>query len=219
MVAEEQGGSTSLANQAYDVVERMIVTLELAPGTVFSEIELSGRIGIGRTPLREALQRLASGRLVVAIPRRGVRVTEINASEYLVLLETRRVLDRLIATRACRRGTEKQKELLRECAQEIRTAALSGDIDSFMRLDRACDEVLEGAAANPFAIHSATPLHAHCRRFWSVYHRNGDLCLSAELHGAMMEAVANGTEEEASRASDTLIDYLERFTKEALELV
>jgi DNA-binding GntR family transcriptional regulator len=212
------GSNSSLADQAYDVVERMIVTLDLRPGTVFSETELSDRIGIGRTPLREALQRLAGARLVTALPRRGIMVTEINASEYLVLLETRRVLDRLIATRACRRATDEQRESLRQCAARIRQSAKNNNVDAFMRLDRACDEVLEAAASNPFAVQSATPLHAHCRRFWSVYFRNGDLRRSAELHGAMMEAVAGGNEAEAAGASDALIDYLERFTREALEL-
>lgn len=59
---------TSLAEQAYDAVERMIVTLDLAPGSVFTEAELAESIGIGRTPLREALQRLAAAHLVQALP-------------------------------------------------------------------------------------------------------------------------------------------------------
>ena len=88
-----------------------------------------------------------------------------------------------------------------------------------MRLDRACDEIMEAAARSPFAVRSARPLHAHCRRFWSMYHRNGDLSRSAELHATFMEAIAGGNEKESAQASDALIDYLERFTKEALELV
>jgi DNA-binding GntR family transcriptional regulator len=58
----------TLADQAYDAVEALIVTLELAPGSVFSEAELSERVGIGRTPLREALLRLTAERLVVSLP-------------------------------------------------------------------------------------------------------------------------------------------------------
>ena len=82
--------SMSLAEKAYDRVEEMIVTLELEPGSVFSEVELSKRIEIGRTPLREALQRLSADRLVKTMPRRGMVVTEINIREQLALLETRR---------------------------------------------------------------------------------------------------------------------------------
>ena len=212
-------GNGSLADRAYDLVERMIVTLELAPGTVFSESELSERIGIGRTPLREALQRLSSDRLVVSLPRRGMMVTAIDAAEYLALLETRRALDRLVAARASTRGSDAQRATLREVASRIRAAAIRSDVDAFLRLDRSCDEVLHAAAGNPFAARAARPLHAHCRRFWSRYHRNGDLGMSAELHATILEAVAGGGEEAAATAADELVDYLERFTREALELV
>lgn len=219
MAVSASNGSESLADQAYDLVERMIVTLELQPGTVFSEVELSEIIGIGRTPLREALQRLAGDRLVVALPRRGMMVTEINGSEYLALLDTRRVLDSLIAVRACRRSTPEQRRLLKKCADEIRIAAGEDDMDAFMRLDRSCDDILEKSARNPFAAQLVAPLHAHCRRFWSMYKHNGDLTQSASLHAAIMEAVADAEENRAREASDRLIDYLEHFTREALELI
>lgn len=219
MAVSASNGRESLADQAYDLVERMIVTLELQPGTVFSEVELSEIIGIGRTPLREALQRLAGDRLVVALPRRGMMVTEINGSEYLALLDTRRVLDSLIAVRACRRSTPEQRRLLKKCADEIRIAAGEDDMDAFMRLDRSCDELLEKSSRNPFAAQLVAPLHAHCRRFWSMYKHDGDLTQSASLHAAIMEAVADAEENRAREASDRLIDYLEHFTREALELI
>ncbi|MCZ6704427.1 MAG: GntR family transcriptional regulator [Bacteroidetes bacterium] len=219
MAVSASNGRESLADQAYDLVERMIVTLELQPGTVFSEVELSEIIGIGRTPLREALQRLAGDRLVVALPRRGMMVTEINGSEYLALLDTRRVLDSLIAVRACRRSTPEQRRLLKKCADEIQIAAGEDDMDAFMRLDRSCDDILEKSARNPFAAQLVAPLHAHCRRFWSMYKHNGDLTQSASLHAAIMEAVADAEENRAREASDRLIDYLEHFTREALELI
>jgi DNA-binding GntR family transcriptional regulator len=146
-------------------------------------------------------------------------VTAIDAAEYLALLETRRALDRLVAARASTRGSDAQRATLREVASRIRAAAIRSDVDAFLRLDRSCDEVLHAAAGNPFAARAARPLHAHCRRFWSRYHRNGDLGMSAELHATILEAVAGGGEEAAATAADELVDYLERFTREALELV
>ena len=80
----------SLTDRAYAEIEELIVTLRLAPGAPLSEAELSARLGIGRTPIREALQRLARERLVAIYPRRGVIVTEINVASQLRLLETRR---------------------------------------------------------------------------------------------------------------------------------
>ncbi|MFQ5570651.1 MAG: GntR family transcriptional regulator [Rhodothermales bacterium] len=208
----------SLANKAYAMVEEMIVTLALPPGHVFSEADLSRRIAIGRTPLREALQRLAGDRLVVALPRKGVMVTEINITDHLALLETRRVLDRLVATRAARRATPEQRQTLRACASAMEQAVADDRIDEFMRLDRDGDALLEAASRNPFAARATASLHAHCRRFWYRYKHESDMTRSAALHSRMMNAVADGDEEAAAAASDELVDYLEQFARTALDL-
>ena len=87
----------TLTDRAYRELEEMIVTLQLAPGTVLSEQALAVRLKIGRTPIREALQRLARDGLVVIMPRRGIMVSEINLRLQLRLLEVRRELERLMA--------------------------------------------------------------------------------------------------------------------------
>ena len=74
--------------------------LELTPGSAVSEAMLSARLGIGRTPIREALQRLARERLVRILPRRGVIVSEIDVKSQLRLLEVRREIERLMARAA-----------------------------------------------------------------------------------------------------------------------
>ena len=81
----------TLSAKAYEIIEELIATVELPPGTIFSEGELAARIGIGRTPLREALLRLSREHLIERMPRRGVRVTDINLTDQLALLEVRRV--------------------------------------------------------------------------------------------------------------------------------
>ncbi len=208
----------TLAHRAYDLVEAMIVTLKLPPGRVFSEAELSAHIGIGRTPLREALQRLAAEGLVAALPRRGMMVTEINLLDFLALLETRRVLDRLVIARAARRAAPEHRRALAACAYAMRDAAARDDLDAFMRADRTCDERFAEAARNPFATRAAAPLHAHCRRFWYQYRHEGDLIRSAAAHTRLIEAVVEGNENAAVAASDALLDYLEQFTHDVLEL-
>lgn len=208
----------SLAEQAYDRLEALIVTLELKPGRVYSETELGAAIDIGRTPMREALQRLAIERLVTTIPRKGVMITDVNISEHLSLLETRRALDRLIAMKAARRANPDHREELRQCSDAIRTAAEEGDVADFMRLDRQFDAILSEASRNNFAVRAVEPLHAHCRRFWYMYQGNRDLRESAGLHGELMTAVADKDEASAGVASDQLMDYLDAFTRSALDL-
>ena len=208
--------SRSLAEQAYEKIEELIVTLQLAPGTVFTEAELSKRLGIGRTPVREALQRLIMDGLVKSLPRRGMMVTEVNIADQMALLETRRALERLIVSRAARRATDEQRRLLEQYATEIKQAADKGDLADFMRCDHKFDRLVEEAADNPFAVKANAPFHAHCRRFWYYYHINGDLQRSAELHADIMRAIARSDKEGAAKASDAFMDYLEEFTRSAL---
>jgi DNA-binding GntR family transcriptional regulator len=209
----------SLAGEAYMRLEGLIVTLELQPGGVFSEADLSRKVRIGRTPLREALQRLQAQRLVTTLPRRGVVVSDINIVDYLAVLETRRVLDRLVATKAARRASPEQRTALEETARAMAVAAERGDMAEFMRLDTGFDRVVEAASRSSFALQASVPLHAHCRRFWYLYRHNGDLRRAAELHSGMMHAVAAGDEQGAGAASDALVDYLEEFARTALDLV
>jgi DNA-binding GntR family transcriptional regulator len=208
----------SLADDAYIRLEEMIVTLELRPGGVFSEADLSRKIRIGRTPLREALQRLQAQHLVTTLPRRGVVVSDINIVDYLAVLETRRVLDRLVAAKAARRASPEQRGMLGHTAEAMGMAAARGDMAEFMRLDTGFDRLVESASRSAFALQASVPLHAHCRRFWYLYRHNGDLPRAAELHAALMKAVASGDEGRAGAASDALVDYLEEFAKTALDL-
>ena len=207
----------SLANKAYRLIEEMIATLELAPGSNITEKDLSERLSIGRTPIREALQRLAIERLVVAVPRHGILVTEINIPEHLALLETRRVLDRLIAVRAASRATPEQRDTLRDLAIKIVDAAAIPDAAEFMRVDGEADSILETASRNIFAVQATAPLHTHCRRFWFMYRKHGDLTQSASLHSVLFRSVADADESAAATASDALLDYLVQFARKALD--
>jgi DNA-binding GntR family transcriptional regulator len=95
----------------------MITTLKLAPGTVLSEQTLVKELGIGRTPVREALQRLGRDGLLVVLPRRGILVSEINLRSQLRLLETRRVLENLVARLAAEKATDKEIKAFADIAQ------------------------------------------------------------------------------------------------------
>jgi len=208
----------SLGDQAYGLLEQMIVTLQLSPGEVVSESQLSRQTDIGRTPLREALQRLADDRLVEILPRRGIRISRIDLRDHLALLETRRVLDRLLAERAAAHATDADRDALEARTVAMQESARDEDLNEFMRLDHEFDEIVIRAAKNPFAADAARPLHAHCRRFWYKFRAEGDLKQSARRHEELMRAIAAEASEEAADASDALIDYLQTFTYSTLSL-
>ncbi|GAN77133.1 GntR family transcriptional regulator [Acidisphaera rubrifaciens] len=206
-----------LTERAYRALEEQIVTLALEPGAVVSEAMLAERLGLGRTPVREALQRLAREHLVQILPRRGIVVSEVNVGTQLRLLETRRELERLIARAAARRADARERARFAEIAAEMRLSADSNDETAFLRLDRAFNLLLMTAARNEFAEAAMQLMHGLARRFWYIHWRqSADLPLAARLHAEVAEAVAAGHPDIAAAASDRLMDYLEDFTRATL---
>ena len=208
----------SLTDQAYRVLEEMISTLQLAPGSVISETTLAQDLGIGRTPIREALQRLAREGLVVILPRKGILVSEINPGSQLLVLEVRRELERLMARAASQRATDEERKQFLEIAEGMEKAAKESDDISFMRLDRVFNQLLASAAHNEYASRSMRLMNGLSRRFWYVHYReSADLPLCARLHAAVAERISKGDTEGAVDASDRLVDYAETFARATLE--
>jgi DNA-binding GntR family transcriptional regulator len=204
----------SLTEKAYRQIEELIVTLQIAPGAVISEASLSERLAIGRTPIREALQRLARERLVVVLPRRGIMVSEINVRTQLRLLEVRREVERLIARSAARRASEPQRERLRAVAAAMEQAARGNDDMTFMRNDRELNLLALEAARNEFAGGAMALMHGLSRRFWYIHYKEvADMPLAARLHANLALAIAAGDGDQAAAASDRLLDYIEEFTR------
>ena len=119
--------ASSLADQAYSAIRDLIVSLELRPGAVINERELMERLGIGRTPVREALRRLAQERLVEVFPRRGTFVTSVEIRDLARLSEVRAVLEpeaaRLAAERATGRGPRRAARAARASSAPTSTTA------------------------------------------------------------------------------------------------
>lgn len=205
---------SSLSEQAFGMLEEMIVTLQLPPGTLWSEAALSETLGIGRTPVREAVQRLAEYHLVVIMRRHGIRIADVNEQEQLLVLETRRELERLIATRAARRASADEKKTLAAMAQALLAAGKAGDVVEMLRQYFVAKKFMARCAGNRFSEQAIAPLHTMSRRFYFMHHRElDDLVVVAQLHADLLRAVASGDEAKAAVASDRQIDYAESFAK------
>ena len=175
-------------------------------------------MGFGRTPLREALQKMSSIDLVEIIPRMGIKISEIILYRQLAILEARRPLDELIAKCAARRATDEQKEALITMAIQMEKATEDKNVKEYLKLDHMFDELLDEASRNIFLTRALDPLHIHCRRFWAVYQRYDDLNKTAILHEKLMRAVAVGDEPKSGKAARDLVDYLVEFTRKALDI-
>ena len=199
------------ADIAYDRVEVMIATLRLPPDAPVVEVDLAQQVGLGRTPVREALLRMVSVGLIVPQPRRGLRVSAIDLLNHLDLLHTRRALERLIATSAARRATQPQRRAIVSCAQKMVDAAARGKLDGYMAADQALDYVVHEAARNASAVQAVEPLVVQCRRFWYAYQHEGDIVEGARCHMLLAQGIESATPQRAAEGADHLMDYLERF--------
>ena len=192
----------------------MIVTLTLAPGAVLSEQALSTDLGIGRTPIREALQRLAREGLVLVLPRKAIIVTETDPRRQLLVLEVRREVERLLARASAERATDAERGRFQAIADGMEAAAKTNDDIAFMRLDRELNALLAQAAHNEYASRAMRSLNGHSRRFWYLhYKQTADLPKCARLHADEARAIAKGNTARAMAASDKLMDYVESFTR------
>lgn len=208
----------TLTEVAYLEIEERIVTLRLAPGEILSENTLVDALGIGRTPIREALQRLAREGLVVIMPRRGIVVSDINVQSQLELLRVRRELERLMARLGSGRASTAEREEFRRISDGMRRAAKQKDDVTFMRLDGELNKLIAQASRNEYARRAMSLTHGLSRRFWYVHYKEVlDLPLCARLHAELADAIASGNEDKAAVASDRLIDYIETFTRASLD--
>ena len=201
--------AASLAEQAYSLLEEKLVTLQLEPGSFVSEGDLIEMIQIGRTPVREAIQRLAQQELFLVIPRKGLRVAPVSSHDMLNILETRKPLERLVVHRAALNARDDQRSGLSAIARELANA--HERFDEFLRLDHALDELLDACADNRFAASSLAPLRSHSRRFWYFHRAQIQLADAITAHAQMARLVARRDFNGAQKASDAIIAVLERI--------
>lgn len=204
------GAGESLAEVAYRRLEEAIVTLSLRPGAVLTEAQLIDLVGLGRTPVREALIRLAQHGLVQILPRKGILVADISAIDIIAALDAREVLERLVVGEAAKRAGPVERIAIVEAAKAMRRAAEAGDVAGYMRLDKELDGLVAQAARSPYATRAVEPLQALIRRAWYHFERQDDLVPAALHHGSLAQAIAGADSLAATAASDALMSHLRK---------
>jgi DNA-binding GntR family transcriptional regulator len=173
----------SQSQDAYLRIREKIVSLDLTPGSVVQEAQLRKELAIGRTPIREALQRLADEKLVRSVPHRGTFVTDVNISDLARITEVRVVLEAHAARLAAERTTAADREAMAKLLQVLEAAGPT-DQRELMRLDRQVHAQVYRAARNHF-------LESTLERYFSLSLRLWFLVLDREvrLHDAVDEHV------------------------------
>jgi DNA-binding GntR family transcriptional regulator len=199
----------SLAEQAYSLLEERLVTLALPPGSMISEGNLIEMTGLGRTPVREALQRLAQQDFFKVMPRKGLMVTPIAPGNLQHILEARRPLENLIVYRASLNAKDEQRSGFSAIARSL---TISYDCwEDFVRLDYELNGLLDACSGNPYATTAVLPMRSHCRRFWYFYRDRMQISDSISALSKMARLVARRDFKGAQKASDSIIAVLERM--------
>jgi DNA-binding GntR family transcriptional regulator len=201
----------SLAGRAYELIEDLIVHCELRPGAEIRTQDLQDRVGIGRTPVHQAVRRFAAETLIQIRPRDGLRISSIDLGRDRRLLRLRRDMDRFSVQLAAEKLNANQRNRLLRLGRTIRERATTMNVHEFNGYDRELDSIILDAADEPFLDRTLRPLHTIFRRTGHVYlmHLGGmeGLAQTVGCHLDLLAAVNAQDAEAASAASDRLITF------------
>lgn len=182
----------SLGDRAYSKIKEKIVTLEMPPGSMVDEAVLKETLGMGRTPIREALQRLAREDLVTIVPRRGMFVTDISIADLRQIFEARVPLEIACARLAAERATAEMIAELETLAQQVPAAAEANDHRTLMRIDEQFHELLVQASDSKFLADGLIWLYALSLRIWYLtVDQMGGMEDALQEHLTIVEAIRN----------------------------
>jgi DNA-binding GntR family transcriptional regulator len=211
------GVAPSLADRAHRRIENMIVTGAIPPGSMISENDLREQLNVGRTPVREALQRLRLEGFVDIHPSRGVQVTVVDFLKQLELLELRRSLEDLAVQLAAERATPAERSHMRELAKAIVEAASLAD-ENFLEQNRRVHEAIARACKNQFLERTIRSIYSLSRRFWYAYIKDANSYKEgARIHSQTLSSIADGDGNRATVSVRELLDFLESLSRRAIE--
>jgi DNA-binding GntR family transcriptional regulator len=222
----------SLADQAYGIIRDRLVMLEIRPGAPINDDHLGRELGLGRTPVREALKRLEQERLVVAYPRRGTFAAEVNITDLGHISEVRQHLEPMAAAAAARRATAADRAALRSLADQLNSAAGKGAASKgagstgagsrsvsadLMRLDMQVHRAIYEATHNPYLEDTLLHYDNLATRIWCLFlSRLPDLAGHVSEHGDLLAAIVDGHADRAAELTAAHVAHFERAIRAAL---
>ncbi len=206
------GVAELMADRAYAQLRDRIVTLRIPPGAPIDEESLGSELGIGRTPVREAIKRLALENLVAVFPRRGTFASEINITDLADISDVRIQLEGHAAYRAAQRIAPRQREELRELLAELARSEGSDDAAALMELDACVHRFVHRASGNPYLEETLGRYFNLSLRIWHlVLDRLPQLPARVRQHQELLEAIGARRPE---RAREVMAEHIETFERE-----
>ena len=205
----EAFGARSLSDQAYYRIRELIVTLELAPGSLVSERELMERLSVGRTPVREALRALARERLVEVYPRRGMFVSRVDVRDLAGLSEVRNTLEPRAARLAAERATDADRAGIDVLLAELDTVGDAPNERVLIDLDQRIHRHIYDCTHNRFLATTLNEYYVLTLRIWFLaLDRVARLRDAVREHRELLEAIRDG---DTDRAEETMTRHVRGF--------
>jgi DNA-binding GntR family transcriptional regulator len=196
---DSDGTAETNADRAYEIVRERLVMLDIRPGEPINDDHLAAQLGVGRTPVREALKRLERDRLVIAYPRRGTFATAVDMTDLADISEIRKQLEPTAAARAARTATAEARARLTALAAGIAEIDDTDDPREVLRHDVHVHREIYRASGNPHLEQILVSLDAHATRIWCLFlDRLPDVASHVREHVALLEAIVTGDETSAA---------------------
>lgn len=196
-----------LRDVVFNTLRQAILTGELKPGERLMEIHLANKLGVSRTPIREAIRKLELEGLVTMIPRRGAEVAQITEKSMNDVLEVRRALDALCVELACERITEEDLARLKQACEAFEAAVRTKDIKKVAKADVELHDIIVQATGNQRLVQLINNLSEQMYRYRFEYIK--DISQHQRLideHRMIYESIVKKDKEGASQAAHVHID-------------
>jgi DNA-binding GntR family transcriptional regulator len=213
----EAAAARSLSDRAYFRIRELIVSLELPPGSVVNERALMAELGVGRTPVREALRTLARERLVEVYPRRGIFVSSVNVRDLAGLSEVRRPLETYAARLAAERATAADREETEALLDELERTAGEHDERTLIGLDQRIHRHVYRCTHNAFLEATLDEYYVLTLRIWFLaLDRVARLEEAIQEHRELLEAIRDANPQQAEAVMSRHVAAFEQAIRRVL---
>lgn len=208
-----------LRDVVFNTLRQAILTGELKPGERLMEIHLANRLGVSRTPIREAIRKLELEGLVTMIPRRGAEVAQITEKSMSDVLEVRRAMDALCIELACDRISEEELSNLGTACEDFEQAVKTKDVKKIAHADVALHNIIVEATGNQRLIQLVNNLSEQMYRYrFECIKDLGQHARLMEEHRIILNSIRNKDKETASQAAKMHIDNQEKAIMKQIRL-
>lgn len=196
----------------FESIREAILDGRLKPGERVMEIQLAEKLGVSRTPVREAIRKLELEGLLIMEPRKGAYVADVSLKDVIDVLEVRSSLEGLAASLAATRASQEEIELLKEKAIQFKECIEKNDVQGMINKDTEFHEAILQAAKNKKLTSIIESLREQVQRFRVTYFTEYNMTTYlAREHQNVLDAIGDRNPEQASKYAQTHIENLEKF--------